>query len=451
MKDLFLLSSSNKSLLFYLFAFLLIALTFYLGYSVEQSDFYSLIGAYGGFFLLYILIFRTVKTQREVMFFVYVSILLRVVLVFALPFLSDDLYRFIWDGHLIVNGYNPFDHLPSYFIENQIEVQGLSQALYDQLNSPNYFTIYPPVAQGTFALAVWLFPNSILGASIVMKCFLLAAEIGSLFLIIRLLSKFRLSSNNILLYALNPLIIIEIMGNLHFEGMMIFFLLLCFWLSLNEKILFAGGAMALSIASKLLPLIFLPFFIKRLGLKKMWGFFIVLGVVLLLLFAPLLNGLFFSNFGESLDLYFRKFEFNASFYFILRYIGYQSVGYNMISQIGPFLALGTFLLVISIAFFEKQLNWNSLPLKCLIAICIYLAFTTTVHPWYTALPIVLCVFTRFRFPILWSALIMFTYINYSYKVYQDNYFVVGLEYLGVVLFLVYEIYSHSPNRLSHNT
>ena len=241
---------------------------------------------------------------------------------------------------------------------------------------------------------------------------------------------------------------------------MVFFLLLSIWLVVKGRYGLSSAMLAFSVAAKLLPLMFFPFWVKRLGqraiqaqgggrLRRWWDsirqidfkrniyYFLWCFLILLALFFPLLNGVFLQHFGDSIGLYFQKFEFNASVYYLLRWVGYQTKGYNVIATIGPRLALGTFLGIILLFLWERKVNWRSLPLKMLWAICLYLLFTTTVHPWYTSLPIVLCLFTRFRFPILWSGLIYFTYINYSYPSYQENLAVVAIEYsLVMALFLL---------------
>lgn len=422
-----------------LLAIPLIALTVGLGFFVQQADFVPIIAQFGLFFFLYLLIFSYTNEKSNIAFFIGVSILLRFILLFALPNLSDDVYRFIWDGRLLVNGHNPFDFLPSYYIENNISIPGIDEALFHKLNSPEYFTIYPPVAQGVFALACWLFPNSIIGSAITMKVFLFLCEIGSLFFIKKLLTNFRLPAKNILLYALNPLIIIELCGNLHFEAAMIFFVLGAVFFLVKNKSTLSAFSIALSVASKLLPLMFLPFLIKRLGWKKSIQYFTIVGFVIVLLFVPLLSGAFFNNFGASLDLYFQKFEFNASIYYAIRWVGYQVVGYNWIQSAGPALAVIVLLGILTVAFLEKNITWKNIFVKMLFAICLYLAFATIVHPWYVSLPIALCLFTRFRFPILWSGLIFLTYINYSYGAYFENLWMVRIEYALVFSFLIYEL------------
>lgn len=417
---------------------LLFALTYFLGYTVDQSDFQPMIYYYALFFGLYIIIINKIKDQQAIWYFVGLGIALRFLLVFAFPNLSDDVFRFIWDGRLITQGINPFNHLPGYFLEAGNAVSGLDQALYDQLNSPNYYTIYPPLSQAIFAIATWLFPDSYYGASLIMKSFLFAMECGSIYFIVRLLRHFKLPPNRVLIYTLNPLIIIEITGNLHFEGAMIFFLLGSLTLLLQQRLVPSAIGFGLSIAAKLLPLMFLPYFIKRLGWQKALIYFSIIAITLLLCFSPLLNPTFFHNFGNSLDLYFQKFEFNASVYYVLRWLGTQVRGYNMIQTLGPLLALSILSTISISAYKEKNLSKVALLEKCLFAISIYVFLATTIHPWYVAMPLVLCTFTNWRFPILWSGLIMLTYINYSYETYQENLWIVGLEYTLVFGYLIYE-------------
>jgi hypothetical protein len=179
-----------------------------------------------------------------------------------------------------------------------------------------------------------------------------------------------------------------------------------------------------------------------INFQKVSFYFIIVGLSLLLLFIPLINGAFVSNFGSSLNLYFQRFEFNASLYYLFRWLGFQIRGYNIIATLGPYLALLAFVSIILLTLLEKHTNWKNLFERLLFAICCYLFCTTTIHPWYLALPIVFCLFTSFRFPILWSGLIFMTYINYSYTPYFENLWVVAIEYLLVFAFLIFEIWKY---------
>jgi len=432
-----------------LLAVLLIATTSILGYGVERTDTAALLGLYALLFGGYVyLLLRPQLSDGHVLFFLMTGIAMRFVLLLAFPNLSDDIYRFVWDGRLIVNGLNPFDRLPSEYMHAAVQVPGLTPELYASLNSPGYYTVYPPVAQAIFWLACYLSPNSIAGSAIVMKIILLAAETGTLILLLRLLRHFELPLSRVLIYALNPLLVIEIAGNLHFEGLMVFFLMLTFYELVRGRYPQAIAAMTGAIATKLLPLLFFPLLIRRMGWKRALVFFSLTGLLVAVSFAPLLNTVFVSNFGASLNLYFRQFEFNASIYYIAREIGEDYSGQNLIRYIGPALAALTALLVLLKALFERRASWQTLPPAALFAISMYLLFATTVHPWYLALPLVWSLFTRWHYPIVWTALIFLTYAGYGPDGYREPYAFVALEYGGVLAWLLWESWFKSLFRNS---
>lgn len=429
---------------------LLLGGTICLGYIVRQSDFHLIFPAYLAMFIGYVWVLNAESAKLRWKDYLFIAFGLRLILLFAMPGLSDDLFRFIWDGRLLSQGINPFEHLPGYYLESGNEVSGLSAELYGNLNSPEYYTIYPPVAQGIFALATLLFPKSIYGSMVVMKVFLIACEFFTIWLLPRILELLKMPAHHSLVYALNPLMIIEVSGNLHFEGAMVCFFLASLYLILVAQDKYGALSMTLSIASKLLTLMFLPFYIRRMGWNRVIPFYIIVGVTSLIFFLPLFSGVFISHFGESLDLYFRKFEFNASVYYVARWIGFQFSGYNLIANIGPALALISATGILSFAFFHPGDNWKSTLKYMLFGFCLYLAMTTTVHPWYLSLPIILCCFTNYRFPVLWSGLITLTYINYSYETYFENLWVVAFEYGLVALFVLWEVSKYSTARFFWN-
>ncbi len=427
------MSASNKIPQFLAGSTFLIIIGF-LGYYPQQSDFGLLLPGFLVAFLGYYFFCTKLAPQQSLSFWLGVAVIARGILLFSLPNLSDDLYRFIWDGRLLHQGINPFEQLPGYYLLAGNEVEGITQALFDQLNSPEYFTIYPPVCQGIFAFSTWLFPKNILGTVVTMKAFFLFFEVGTIFLGIRLLDHFKLDRKQMLWYALNPLIILELTGNLHFEALMVFFLTAAIYFYVKSNLKLSAMAMGFSIATKLLPLMFLPFFIRRLGWKKAMIYFIVIGITVVVLFAPLFNSVFLSNLGSSIGLYFQRFEFNGSIYYLLRWLGQVITGYNLIRFIGPGLALIVFVKIISRAFKETDLSTLQLLRQMLYALTLFLFCTTTVMPWYLSGLILFSVFTGHRYPAVWSLLILLTYVNYSYPIFEENLWVVALEYTVVGYF-----------------
>ena len=256
-----------------------------IGYDVQRYETLVLLGSYSVLFVIYSWIILRGK-EEQIQFWVYSSLLFRLVLLFAVPALSDDFYRFVWDGRLLASGHHPFSHIPSFYIENKISIPGIDETLFRKLNSKNYFTIYPPLAQFLFWLSAKL-SSSIYGSLMILKISIFLAEVGSILITKKLLDQFNFPQKNILIYALNPLIILELSGNVHLEAIMIFFILLSCYLLVQRKIILAAVAFAASICVKLVPVIFLPAILPLLGWKKATLFYGAVVLVCGVLFLPL--------------------------------------------------------------------------------------------------------------------------------------------------------------------
>jgi hypothetical protein len=145
--------------------------------------------------------------------------------------------------------------------------------------------------------------------------------------------------------------------------------------------------------------------------------------------------------GESLQLYFRRFEFNASFFYIFKTIGYWWRGKNEVALIGPSLALVTLLSILWLTYKEKTPQLAQLPAISLFAISIYLFNTTTVHPWYLIMPAALGVLTPYNYPFVWSAAVTLSYAHYSYQPWRENYWLIALSYMMVLLAILCDWYN----------
>ncbi len=417
-----------------------IAFVVCLGYLPKQDDILWILGCYFPLFVLYIGTYRYFKTHGDILFFIFLSILLRWLLVFAFPNLSDDIYRFLWDGYLINDGINPYLYTPTELLEIPGQDLATYQELYPLLNSPDYYSIYPPVCQAIFASCTWVFKTNIYWAMVLMKVMFVGAETLSIYFLMKLTRMAGFKLRKVLLYALNPLIIIELCGNLHFEALMILFLILALWAFIRRRYKFFGIFMGLSVGAKLLPLMFLPFFLFRTRSHDLLRALSVMVLVLVVIFLPFIGWDLIYHLYDSINLYFQKFEFNASIYYIVRWIGYEIKGYNVIQTMGPILYLIAFSVILFLMFTERRKTFRSLLERMLLAFTAYLILATTVHPWYVAMPLVLSVFTHYRYPIFWSGLICCTYVNYAYDPYHENLWVVGIEYSIVFALIMIEVF-----------
>ncbi len=433
------LEKNKKSVMLLLLGFLSCIAYYVFAYQLVRLDTIKLAIFYT---LLFGLFYVTVTQFKEnFKLLVLLSVLVRLILIAAIPNLSQDFYRFIWDGRMILAGFNPFLYTPISFIEiGQFPVPQANELFQGMgtLSGGNH-TNYPPLNQLCFVIAGLFSANSILGSVIIMRLITISADIGTLFVGKKLLDGLRLPSHTIFLFILNPFIIIELTGNLHFEGVMIFFLVLSLYLLHQNKWQMAAIALAFSVSIKLLPLIFLPLFFKKLGFKKWVAFCTVVVGITVLLFTPFISTEFLRNYTDTVALWFHKFEFNASIYYVLREIGYTFRGYNEIAIIGKIISIAVILFVLVFAMLKKNMSAIGLIHSMLFVLAFYFFTTTTMHPWYLATPLLLSIFTNYRFTLVWSFVIFLSYFAYVNNNNQESYWILIIEYGVVYSVLFYEI------------
>lgn len=400
----------------------------WLGYFTPRQSFEQLIGLYSALFVTYFFLVKRIENAREVIF---LGVFFRLLLLFTVPALSDDFYRFVWDGRLLINDINPYTILPTDFVQT-IDFQKVisDRVIFEKLNSPNYYTVYPPLNQLIFAASAALSKGSLFGNVIALRVFIVLAEITLLLMLIKNELRDRVN-----LYAFNPLIILELTGNLHFEGVVMCFLALAYYVGIkNQKsLIFSSFLFACAVCVKMLPLIFIPLIIRQLGWKKGIIYASLVGLFTALLFLPFLDRMFIEKLFSSVNLYFQKFEFNASVYYLVRAVGFKIFGYNIIGTAGKIMAFLTFSGVLFVSWKSKNLFVGALTILTL-----YFAMATTVHPWYVTNLLVIAIFTSFRYPILWSYTAFFSYATYQTNLYQENLYLVALEYLLVLGMMIYE-------------
>ena len=423
----------------FVLAFVSMLLYVQLAYFTERTETALLLGTYSALFAMHLLLTKSILSYNYIIAF---GILFRIVFLFSLPNLSDDFYRFFWDGVLIDNKINPFHYLPREIIENQaITIQALTTGLFESLNSPDYYSVYPPVCQFSFWIAV-SFSNADLKVSVlIMKIFMLLAELGSIYILSRLLKAYKMRREYIFFYVLNPLLIIELVGNIHFEALMIFFILLSTHLIQKGRFVSSASVFALAISTKLIPLLMLPFFLKRLKLKKTVFFYIIAIGVSALTFLPFFGSELIYGLGSSISLYFQKFEFNASVFYIIREIGFWIVGWDIIQIAGKWLALSVVVIIIILALYENNYQ-QYLPGIFIWPLFIYFALASIVHPWYATPIVAFCWFSKYRFPFVWSFTIFLSYAGYTTSGFQEQLWVLLVEYFLVYGVMIYELFKY---------
>jgi len=450
-------------------------------YHLERSAFIKLLVLYAGLFFCAWRIIEHSKFNFWAL--AGIGVVFRFLFLPAIPNLSQDFYRFLWDGRVLVQGVNPYLFTPeqlqngasaalSLISLQNIPEQGMLIEGMGSLNASHYSN-YPPVNQLCFAFAALFAGKSILGSAVVLRVVLILADIGVLYFGKKLLEKLKLPTKNIFWYFLNPFIIIELTGNLHFEGVMLFFLVWSLYLLHKGKWFWAAVVLGISVSVKLLPLLLLPLFFKwfvnnkqckstlskiegstALRVTKLGVFYFVTLATVTLTFAPFLSSTFIENFAATISLWFQNFEFNASVYYVIRWIGFQTVGWNIIETVGKILPIVVVLILLALTFIRpldstrdiRNTRTQHLITGMLLGVSAYFLLSTTVHPWYIATPLVLSVFTNYKFPIIWSAVVFLSYSAYGANGFDENLWLVAVEYLIVIAFAVTEILAQRGDR-----
>ncbi|MBF9237594.1 DUF2029 domain-containing protein [Hymenobacter sp. BT683] len=425
-----------------------------LAYATPRAHFGQLVGLFGVALLAYVWLLRSRLPWR---WGLAAALIFRLLWLPAVPALSDDAYRFRWDGLLVASGVNPFQFRPAELIADGARTAIKNEAtrakllpelqqLYRKLNSPQYYSVYPPVCQYLFGAAAWLSPTSYAGFAFSLRGVILAAEIATAWLLCALLPALGFPVPRALGYLLHPLVIVELTGNLHFEGVVFCFLLLALWLLSRGRWRASALALGLGVATKLLPLLALPLLARRLGWRRFAGYSVLSLGTVALLFSPFLSADLFINISRSLTLYFRSFEFNASVYYVLRPIGIWLTSYNEIAIIGPALALASGLFGLGLAWRERRPRLVSLPQMLLFLLTAYYALSTTIHPWYLTLLVGLSVFSRLCYPLVWGGVAVLSYSAYRSSTYTENLWLVALEYTVTFTVLGVELYQQFAAR-----
>jgi len=179
-----------------------------------------------------------------------VAALLRLPVLCMPPYLSSDIYRYVWDGRVQGAGINPYRYVPA---DPHLE-QLRDPRIYPHINRSGYApTIYPPVAEAIF-LAVTRASQSL----IAMKAAMVVFEAITVGVLLRLLGSAGLPAGHVLVYAWHPLPIWEFAGSGHIDAALIAFVVLALWARKRDRGSLAGLALAGATLAKLYPAVLLP-------------------------------------------------------------------------------------------------------------------------------------------------------------------------------------------------
>ncbi|MYA64032.1 MAG: DUF2029 domain-containing protein [Gemmatimonadetes bacterium] len=286
-----------------------------------------------------------------------VGILARLVLLPLAPELSDDIYRYLWDGHVLREGVNPYAHPPGHEALAAIRTEW-----HGEINHPHVSTIYPPLAQVLFGL-VNLAGGTILAAKLVWLCF----DLGCAVLLQGIAARTGRNPARVLVWYLwSPLLIVETAWSAHFDAVGLFFLTAVIRVAAWKRPTALGAVLGLAALVKFAPTAALPPLARRYGLRTLVAF-IAVCAILYLPFA----GAGVSALTAGLRTYARHWSANEGAFSLVLHLAGDPVRARVAVSV----------LVLAVAGYATWRRF-SVERALLWILGAGLLLSPTVHPWY---------------------------------------------------------------------
>ena len=199
--------------------------------------------------------------RRSLLIFTFgAAVLFRLTLLPLYPSLSDDLYRYRWEGKVQQAGYNPYLVRPA-----DQQLAHLRDETYPAVSGPQYTTLYGPLLEEVFWLTFVLTSRPM-----VLKLPFLLFDLGVVLLLFRLLPLMGFSPLRAVIYAWSPLPIIEFAASGHNDSLPVFAFVLALWFWERRQGKASLAAVAVSALSKVYAAFLLPTFLVRAGWRRIW-------------------------------------------------------------------------------------------------------------------------------------------------------------------------------------
>jgi alpha-1,6-mannosyltransferase len=317
------------------------------------------------------LVTRMAASKSTLMVVIAFAVLFRLSLLFSPPYLSDDIYRYVWDGRVQAAGINPYRYVPA-----DPALAGLrDETIYPKMNRrDNAHTIYPPITEVIFLLTTRL-SESVTWMKVTIVLFE-ALACGAIIVLLGLLG---LSRHRVLLYAWHPLAIWEFAGSGHADAIAIAFLGLALLARQRRKEIATGLALGCATLGKIFPFVLFPALYRRWN----WKMPLVFVATLVIGYAPFWSvgparALIFL-FGDSAE---RGIESGEEF-FLLSAIRRLPFGAHI-----PTIAFVVFAILIGLGLaiwiMSRHANEDNYIAHALVLSSVFLVLVAPHYPWYFA-------------------------------------------------------------------
>jgi len=365
---------------------------------------------------------------------------------------DNDIWRYVWDGHVWAHGINPYLYAPVdapldgltgesveseknefigdeeiFFEESEadaatqdttkqtektspteipdstdiatIEVLTDGREIWsdirENVNHADVTTIYPPLAQFVFRLSHWLAPGSVL----MMKILLVVGELIGISFLGLTLRRLDLPVTGVILYAWNPLMIKVFAGSGHADAILVAVLCATAYFVVRGAKSLAAIAFGLAILAKLSPIFLLPFIARRVG----WLRTLLIGAVVFVGYAPFLSA------GQNLFAGFLKFarewQFNAGAFGLIRFVS-ENFSVAEPADLARYICGILFLAIVAWLVRRDDLSEKTFVKTAAIVLGVLVVLSPTVMPWYLSWVLPFAILARQNIWFYFSALVL---------------------------------------------
>jgi len=217
------------------------------------SPWFFVVGA-TGIFVSMLLLTRLCRDRKSFWFAILLALLVRLLFVSYYP-PSIDVNRYIWEGMIQHHGFNPFTTPP----DSQATAY-LRDAIWQGVIFKNMTTIYWPFAQLLFRAATASGPDYL-----AMKLMVTFFDLAAIGILVQMSRRRKQPLRYVLLYALNPLVLISTSGQGHIESVVATLILAALALSTGRIRFLAYTALSCAILTKIYAVVLLPFYLRNIG------------------------------------------------------------------------------------------------------------------------------------------------------------------------------------------
>lgn len=310
--------------------------------------------------------------DRRTLFGIFaLAAIMQAVLIFSRPTLTDDMYRYVWDGRVQAQGISPYRYPP-----NASELNALrDKDIYPSINRKPVVTVYPPAAEAAFFLLWKILPDNI-------HWFQFAMAVGGLIagiLLMGLLKELGYSPARALIFLWSPLLVFETAHAAHVDGLVLPFLVGAWWARVRTKDALTGFLLGIATVMKFYPALLLPFLWRLQHPKGRWIMPLTFAYTIGMFYAPYVLTSETSVLGYLPHYFQEKFNISPLVSMLNRLL--DGIGVNIPYRLIA-LTLTANLISAIWCIFHPVTNAETVLRRCILPIGIVTLFSQDLFAWY---------------------------------------------------------------------